>query len=202
MNPDELKEAWRTQLTGRQLTLNADVVLRELERSKGHFEATIFWRDVREVGASVLVAAFFLWVGIKHHVWPLLVLATLCTGTAVFMVVDRVVQRRRRPMFSDPLLACAEGSLTEVNHQIWLLKNVFWWYLLPSGVGCALFWGQSSWDLIKLGLWSLKNLVFPVSCGLLGWGVYQLNQFAVKKGLEPRRQELETLLQELKSNSE
>ena len=37
-------------------------------------------------------------------------------------------------------------------------------------------------------------LVFP----LLYWGLYRLNQFVVRKSLEPRRQELETLLTSLK----
>lgn len=201
MKLDELKESWQAQLTGRRLTLDADIVLRELERSKRDFEATIFWRDVREVGAFIVVSAFLLWFGIKHHVWPPLVLAALCTGVAVFMVVDRFRQCSKRPSYSDPLLACVEESLAQINHQIWLLKNVFWWYLLPPSVGCALFWGQSSWDLLKLGLWRLKDLAFPVGCVLLYWGIYHLNQLAVKKGLEPRRQELETLLQSLQSTS-
>lgn len=199
MNPDELKEVWRTQLTGRRVTLNADIVLRELERSKSHFEATILWRDMREVGAAVFVAAFFLWFGIKDHAWPPLVLAALCAGVAVFMVVDRFLQRKRRPTYSDPLLACVEESLAQINHQIWLLKNVFWWYLLPLGVGCALSWGQVSWTLLKAGLWRLKDLVIPLVGVLFYWGIYRLNQWAVKKDLEPRRQELETLLQSLRA---
>jgi hypothetical protein len=32
---------------------------------------------------------------------------------------------------------------------------------------------------------------------LLYWGIYWLNQFAVRKSLEPRRQELKTLLTSL-----
>ena len=35
---------------------------------------------------------------------------------------------------------------------------------------------------------------------LLYWGIYWLNQFVVKKNLEPRRQELETLLTGLEEN--
>ncbi|MGA2220995.1 MAG: hypothetical protein ABSH21_04300 [Verrucomicrobiia bacterium] len=201
MKLDELEKAWQAQLTGRRLTLNADIVLRELDRSKSHFEATIFWRDLREAGGAILVAAFVLWFGIKDHIWPLFVMAALSGGVGVFMVVDRLLQRRRRPTYSDPLLACVEESLAQINHQIWLLKNVFWWYLLPFGVGCALFWGQCSWTLLKAGLWRLKDLEMPVVGVLLYWGIYHLNQLAVKKGLEPRRQELETLLQSLQSNS-
>ncbi|HUI08351.1 MAG TPA: hypothetical protein VL486_15225 [Verrucomicrobiae bacterium] len=202
MNPDELKELWHDQLAGRRLTLDAGIVLRQIEQSKRDFEATMFWRDVREVGAALLAAAFFLWFGIKDGIWPLLVAAALTAGVGVFMVVDRYLQRRRRPPYSDPLLACAEESLAQIDHQIWLLKNVFWWCLLPLGLGCVLFWGQSSWTLLKAGLWRLKDLEFPVGCVLLYWGVYHLNQYAVKKAFEPRRQETEALLQNLKSNAE
>ena len=41
-------------------------------------------------------------------------------------------------------------------------------------------------------------LASVVVCGLVYWGVYWLNQFAVRKHLEPRRQELEMLLSSLK----
>jgi CubicO group peptidase (beta-lactamase class C family) len=37
---------------------------------------------------------------------------------------------------------------------------------------------------------------YELFCAVTGWGIYWLNQFAVRKELEPRRQELQTLLAE------
>jgi hypothetical protein len=201
MNPDALQEAWQTQTSQRRLTINADVLLEEVRHRERSFRRTIFWRDVREVGVAGLLAVFFLWFGIKGLVWSLFVLAALLAGVAVFMVVDRLRQRRRHPSHSDPLVACAEESLAQINHQIWLLKNVFWWYLLPPGVGMALFYGQVSWSMLEAGLWRLKDLWGPLGGILVLWGVYWLNQNCVRKELEPRQRELEALLQSLKDTN-
>jgi hypothetical protein len=198
MNPDALKAAWQSQTSQRRLTMDADALLNEVRCKERSFRRIIFWRDVREVGVAGLMTVFFLWFGIKGRVWSLFVLAALLAGVVVFMIVDRLRQRRRQPSHSDPLLACVEESLAQINHQIWLLKNVFWWYLLPPGIGIALFYGQVSWSLLAAGLWRLKDL-----WGLLGGvlvvfgGVYWLNQYCVRKDLEPRRRELEALLQGL-----
>ncbi len=178
--------------------MDADALLKEVRHKERSFRRTIFWRDVREVGVAGLLAVFFLWFGIKGRVWSLFVLAALLMGVAVFMIVDRLRQRRRQPSHSDPLLACAEESLAQINHQIWLLKNVFWWYLLPPGVGAALFYCQVSWSMLEAGLWRLKDLWGPLGGVLVFWGIYWLNQLCVRKDLEPRRRELEALLQRLK----
>jgi hypothetical protein len=86
----------------------------------------------------------------------------------------------------------------QVSHQIWLLKNVFWWYLLPLQIGLAALIGSVAWQARAAGLAVIMGLAaFALGCGLLGWGVYHLNQIAVRKSLEPRRQELETLLSSL-----
>jgi hypothetical protein len=75
---------------------------------------------------------------------------------------------------------------------------VFWWYLLPIQVGLGALIGSVVWQARFAGLAVIIGLtVFALVCGLICWGVYKLNQFAVRKSLEPRRQELETLLSSL-----
>jgi hypothetical protein len=201
MNPDELKQTWQAQTSQRRLAIDADALLKEVRHKERSFRRTIFWRDVREVGVAGLLAVFFLWFGIEGRVWSLFVLAALLAGVAIFMIVDRLRQRRRHLSHSDPLVACAEESLAQINHQIWLLKNVFWWYLLPPGVGMALFYGQVSWSLLEAGLWRLKDLWGPLGGVLVFWGVYWLNQLCVRKDLEPRRGELQALIASLNGAS-
>jgi hypothetical protein len=85
-----------------------------------------------------------------------------------------------------------------VNHQIWLLKNILWTYLLPLNVSLVimvLVQASRSWHTrVAAGL----DIVFVVGfCALISWGVYWLNQYAVRRQLEPRRRELEALLASL-----
>ena len=60
-------------------------------------------------------------------------------GIAGFMLADRVRHKRRPPVPSEPLRQCVESSLAEVEHQIWLLRNVLWWYLLPLALSASAF---------------------------------------------------------------
>ena len=105
--------------------------MKEVRRNQGQFRATIFWRDVREVGVAAFLTWLFLHWGIRDHDWSLDLVAFGCFFVGAFIVVDRLIQHQHRPVMNDSLHACIESSLHQVNHQIWLLKNVFWWYLLP-----------------------------------------------------------------------
>ncbi len=205
MNPDELKATWQAQWTGRRVTLDADVVLRQLERAKDDFEGMIFWRDVREVGVALLLVPLWIYLGRKSALpWTWYLVIPTFLWVAGFMVVDRARQKRRQPKPGDTLRQCIESSLAQVEHQIWLLRNVFWWYLLPPGSALAIFFGHCAWQVKGLGLDTLVALLIlggaVAIAALIDWGVYRLNQWAVKKELEPRRQELKALLRSLESN--
>jgi Flp pilus assembly protein TadB len=131
-------------------------------------------------------------------------LAMTCLYVAAFFIVDHHLQRKKEPRHTDPLLACVESSLIQVNHQIGLLKNVFWWYLLPPGAGIALFLFVVNWHLFKVlsaKLVLFECLVVTLIVVLVFWGVYLLNRRAVRKDLMPRKQELESLLNSLTNDS-
>ena len=91
-----------------------------------------------------------------------------------------------------------KDSLTQVEHQIWLLRNVFWWYLLPFTIAILAFFAQVAW-LNHSGFWPIALALVPFVLFLfvLYGFVYYLNQRAVRRELEPRRQELLTLLASL-----
>jgi CubicO group peptidase (beta-lactamase class C family) len=199
MNPDELQQVWQSQMTGRRLTIDANVLLQQLQRNKRHFEGQIFWRDVREVGVSLVMVPVWIWLGLKNALpwaWYLCIPTFLCI--AGFMVVDRIRQRRRQPKPGDALRECIEGSLGQVEHQIWLLRNVFWWYLLPPVVAMAAFFAQCAWLARDLG-WKAGFIMAGVIAvaALILWGVYWLNQRAVRDELLPRRLELQAVIASL-----
>ena len=59
MNFEALQKTWQSQDASAKVTINADVLLKEVRRNQRHFWATIFWRDVREVGVAFLLTLFF-----------------------------------------------------------------------------------------------------------------------------------------------
>src|ERR1017187_6746283 len=169
MNFEDMQKAWQSQDGGAKVTISADALLKEVRRNQ---------QRVRE--------------------WSLYLLALACAGVGMFMVADRWLQRKKQPVMKDSVRSCVEASLTQVSHQIWLLRNVFWWYLLPIQVGLAALIGSVAWQARVAGLAVIMGLMgYAVACGLLFWGIYHLNQSAVRQSLEPRRQELETLLSSL-----
>jgi Flp pilus assembly protein TadB len=208
MTFNELQKTWQKETTGPKLAIDSDLLLREVKRNKEAFDSAIFWRDFREVGTAVILVVVFLYGAFKsgERIWvagSFVVLAITCLFVAVFFLVDRRLQKRKDPRHSDPLLACIESSLIKVNHQIWLLKNVFWWYLLPPGAGIALFFVVVTWNVYKVLHKSRVLLMFGANIlivALIFWGVYWLNQYVVRERLMPRKQELELLLNSLTNN--
>ena len=202
MNFEDLQKAWKTQDAGARVTIDSALLLKEVRRNQYYFWMTIFWRDVREVG----VAAFMTWLfwhwAARDRLWAGYVLSLGCFCVGAFMLVDRWIQRKKRPAANDPLRSCIEASLIQVKHQIWLLRNIFWWYLLPVLVGMVVFVGSLAWEWRQWRPGFSFIAGFALFCGLFFWGVYWLNRFVARKYLDPRRQELETLLAGLDENSQ
>lgn len=201
MNFDDFQKSWQSQDAAKRVSVNADALLNEVRRQQQCFRQTIFWRDVREVGVAILLVPVFLYSGWKTH-WTLYLSAFSCFVVGAFMLLDRRRQRKETPDSRRSLKDCAVTSLAEVSHQIWLLKNILWWYLLPLGAPFALFFIWIAWSGPGPVLAGILASLFPVGFLVLlyAW-IYRLNQSAVKKCLEPRRQELEKLLAELETEN-
>ena len=109
-------------------------------------------------------------------------------------MIDRQIQRSKRPKCEEGLESTIRNSLWQINHQIWLLKNILWWYLLPLVIGWAAFVGKSMWNKpLEDVQWHFVMRVYVVLCFAFFYFVYWLNQRAVKKCLEPRIKELKAL---------
>jgi hypothetical protein len=199
MSFDDMQKAWQSQDAGAKMTVDADLLLREIRRNQNYFRAVIFRRDALEVGASaVMTVGFLIWAW-RWHWWSLYLLAADCLFVGAFFVVDRRLQRTKEPVNNNTLRACVEASLCHVNHQIWLLKNIFWWYLLPPSIGLAAMTAQLVWSVRGAGLATMVVMggILTVTFGATYWFIYRVNQRAVEKDLDPRRQELEELLSSL-----
>lgn len=121
---------------------------------------------------------------------------------AGYMLVDRMRHKRRPPEPGESLRQRAETSLAQIEHQIWLLRNVLWWYLLPQALAGLAFFGQSAWLERGGGWWTVLAVSLAAALGTIVYaGAYWVNQYAVRAELEPRRRELETLLLSLQDET-
>jgi hypothetical protein len=196
MDSDEFKQAWKTQSSQTRLTIDAELLLNDVRRNQRCFATKIFWRDVREVGTSLLLVPLWLYLGLRGSLpwtWYLMVPAML--GIAGYMLADRMRHTRRPPQPGEPLRQCVQSSLAQVEHQIWLLRNVHWWYLLPIGLSALPFFGQVAWQERSGGWWTALGASMVVSLVVIVLAaIYWLNQYSVRTELEPRRRELEAVL--------
>ena len=200
MTFDELQKTWQSHQENYKLKIDSNLVLKEAKRNQRHFESIIFWRDIRETSGVSLMVLLCGYFWLKYDFWQLLVLLPGVLFVAAFIIIDRIVQKRKQPKFSETLSDCIKSSLWEVNHQTWLLKNVLWWYLSPLFIGILIFLLYAAWTIRDIGaLGYILCSGILVVCILVYIHIYYLNQKAIKKELDPRRYELEYLLNSLKN---
>lgn len=199
MDPDSFKPAWKTQSSQTRLAIDSDLLLEELRRKQRCFAAAIFWRDVREVGISLLMVPLWIYLGVRLSLpgtWHLVVPAVL--WVAGYMLVDRMRYKRQPLEPGEPLRQRVESLITQVEHQIWLLRHLLWWYLLPLALSLLPFVGQVAWQERSGGWWTALSVAVVFALVVIVFAViYWLNQYAVGSELEPRRRELKTLLMSL-----
>ena len=97
MNFEDMQKAWQSHDAGAKVLIDADVLLNEVRRNQQNFRATILWRDAREIGVAAIMAWLFLHWAVRDRLWPLYLVALACIGVGAFMVVDRLLQRRKQP---------------------------------------------------------------------------------------------------------
>jgi CubicO group peptidase (beta-lactamase class C family) len=199
MDPDSYQKAWHSQSSQARVTIAADLLLKEVQRSQRSFRATIFHRDFREVAIGLLMIPSWFFMGYWLYLpWTWYLGVPAITWVILFILVDRIRHKQQPSEPGEPMLDCVRVSLSQVEHQIWLLRNVFWWYLLPFTIAILAFFAQNAW-LKHSGFWPIALAFVPFALFLLvlyGF-VYYLNQGAVRRELEPRREELLTLLTSL-----
>ena len=184
MNFETLQQHWQQQETRSQVKVDASLILQEVRRNHRSFQAMIFWRDFREVGAALFVTVFLI---IRGRDWTDWLPAVAAAGVGIYLLRDHLRQRKQRPRASEDLRLYVQHSLGEVRHQSWLLRNVLWWYLLPLMVPVLI-------SMVVNAASFRQGAIFFSTTLVLTWLIYWLNQHAVKTTLDPRTQELERLL--------
>ena len=141
-----------------------------------------------------------LWFFLGHWLslpWTWYLGVPAITWVILFILVDRIRHKQQPSEPGEPLLDCVKHSLTQVEHQIWLLRNVFWWYLLPFTIAILAFFAQTAW-LDHTGFWPVTVAFAPwVLFLLVLYGfVYYVNQRAVRRSLSRGARSCSTLLRQ------
>ncbi len=203
MKSDKYQQAWKAEAANMQVTIDADLLSKEVQLSHQNLQSLIFWRDVREAGTALLLIPVWFAMGIFLSLpWTWYLTVPALMWVAGFILVDRRRHPQRPSEPGEPLLLYVKESSTQVEHQIWLLRNVFWWYLLPFCIPIMAFFLHVAWQTSSVW-WE-----FALFGGFLGLfllavygSVYFLNQRAVRTQLEPRRQELLKLVASLEGEA-
>jgi hypothetical protein len=202
MSFDDLKAKWQSHDHGIQLNIDANLLMNEVRRNHRALELQLWLRDLNEIIAAALITCVFATLAVLMGQWTLLFCAAGTLFVGLFFIFDRVKQRRRRSVFEDSLQLTIDASLAQVQHQIWLLRNVLWWYLLPLVPGIVLFLVSTAWQSRGNGL--AEQLVIAgvaAICAAAFWLAYRINQREIIRTLEPRRIELEALRASLNSSA-
>ncbi len=204
MSPDNFQQAWQASTSHVRMTVDADLLSKEVQRNESQFAATILLRDLREVVVALIMIPVWIFLGVMLSLlWTWYLCIPGLIFVAAYMIVDRRRHGRPRPEADGPLREHVKYSLGQVEHQIWLLRNVFWWYIMPVALPCMIFFVHVAWRKRAVGWDSvLFTLVSTaVFCSVMGF-VYWLNQKAVRNSLEPRQQELKELLSNLSDETD
>lgn len=190
MDWDRLGQQWREQAPAGELVPLE--VLRERDRALWR---KVWWRDLVETVAAVLVAACFALAGavaVAKGFWLVAASSLLLVAWAIY-VPFRLRRARRlavEPAPGMPLLASLRGQREAMLAQARMLERVWAWYLGPPAIGLAGFMlgirGATLYTLAYIG-------VMLVLYASIAW----LNRYAARKQFREQASSLQRQIERL-----
>ncbi|HEY3756615.1 MAG TPA: hypothetical protein VGL42_10740 [Opitutaceae bacterium] len=156
----------------------------------------LFWRDIRELLAAALL--MFLFVKDALHRgsagWPIWLGIALLVPVAGFFVKERIRAHYRKTAPNASVLEKVEADLAELRRQRSLLQNVGKWYLGPIFLSWLVVLASTHFH----GLGGILRTPLQMSGYAAGgvalfYFIWKLNRRAVRRQIDPRISELETL---------
>jgi len=192
MELESLKKAWQHRTVGAFPEWPIVELVSSIQAKLKRFNRIIFWRDVREIGLALVLILFF-----GRLIWTARsVMSRMGAGVIIaglILVIAKLLRARLKKRKGKPEANIKEFFSAErdgIDAQIRLLRSVPWWYLGPLIFGVNVFFVGAR------GL-SLASFVYLIATLILAAFIYRLNLMAVKKQLQPLREELNRLLHDL-----
>jgi len=198
MSLEDLKREWRNEMDRSISSSELQDLLNFVQQRCAGMERTIHGRDVREILAAVFVVGAFaaMWPLYRSSPVAMLGVALICIGAALIIYVLMSAQKPEPLSFQASVLDCSRNHLAWLDGQIRLLRTVVWWYVAPMCAGVLLFtWGIARGAWLVFALQSLFTLAVAT-------GIVVLNQWAVRRGLQPVRDDLARLIEVLETTDQ
>lgn len=192
---DELRELWSATPVP---PVKSTEVLAMVEKRMKRFDRMVFMRNLRECAASLVVSGVFLAMALKsHEPWQragewIIVISGLVTA---FTLVR--YGRSGKPLDAGRSLTEYVGELMKrYDQQIWLLRNVKYWYLLPMYVGLLMLTGGMLLQQSRAGAMKWPTLAMPVVyTAVFGW-IWWLNEVSAAGKLRNCKEKLLRMMDE------
>ena len=186
--PDELEILWKTQpldnaVKGEEMRM---AVLQKITS----FDRMIRMRNRIESVAALAVAAFFLYAGTQRNGLQRLGSLIVAAGALwIIYYVRRHGMDHGEPAPDQPVESFRQALALKYEHQIRLLRNVKFWYLLPMYIGLLTTTAGLLNDQSQTRRLMWTDAIGPVIYTLIFAGVWWLNEvFAVHKLQRSRTQ--------------
>ncbi len=192
MNDQELKQLWQQQVLAPPAKVPDEQLVQAMKQKMAQFGRTIFWRDVREVAACLLLIVLFLPDYFKSTSWLSKAGCLVVVVSAIFIGFRLVYSKRRDDprLTTNSLRDYLQDERRKLENQIHLLRTVLWWYILPLYIGAVMVTVGGAGPLTG-------KILFAGMYAVICAGIWWLNQYAVKKTLLPLKEELDQTLQEI-----
>ena len=213
MLEQELKNIWRNSSKAGRIKFETSRLMIDLNRKMNRFEKAIRFRDMREIGASIL--GIFLFGYFTYEIPFVLTKAASFFGMIWFAYVIyrfRAARKQKHPSnLSSTFREQLQNQKEYLLQQARLLDTVFYWYLLPPfiinvlfviGLGDPKDYGWSNIianNLLPISLFS--KIGYLLFIAVLYAGILWLNKRTVKKDLKPVINDIERVLQQLESEN-
>ena len=196
MDPDDYQQAWQAHSSQTRVTIDAESLLKEVQRCQRKFRSEVIWNDCVGVGLALLLLPVWIYLGIRLSLpWTWFLAVPVLVWYAAFTLIYRLRHKQKLSEPGEPLLQCVQSSLNQVDRQIWFMRKIFWWSMLPSYISTLVITAHFGW-LRSPEDWSM-TLVLMGLIMVLTVATYYVCQLAVRWKIEPRRQELLALLRSL-----
>jgi hypothetical protein len=190
---DNMKNLWQSQPAE-----PTRIRLEDLRKKMNKFDRRIFWRNVREYAAGVMVIAAFGFYEWRLHGLLLRVGSGLMIAGTLYVMYQ--IHRRASLQSASAdlgLSTCIQFHRKSLERQRDALRTVWSWYLLPFVPGFAVFLlgsTMSQWAAHpgNLGHFVIASLISPTLVAAVFFAIWELNRRAAEK-LQTQIDELDAL---------
>src|SRR5947207_1041524 len=148
MEPDNYQQAWRAQSSQTRVTVDADSLLKAVQRSQLALRAANVLGACGELVGPLLWLPVCISTGAKVSLpWTWYLMVPVFIWSIGLTLVVRARHRRKPSEPGGPLLQSAKESLALIDDQLWWSRKEFWWTQLPAVIAMQTFFAHVAWKL-------------------------------------------------------